>query len=188
MAGRVRVYVPTTVAGLRAAMAAGAVTPVGGLAFAVTPSLRAEYSGADDEEYEYLAMHDAAVASLRLIAGDATSAGVVTRPDDGTGSPTAAPPALRVVVAADVDAAEQRPDLDRAVVSLLVPVPWSAVAAVHLDSADAAPAVRAAAAVVDRADLGDPDAEFVLGAVEDIELCWFHPSEVSFLISELGDS
>ncbi len=182
-----RVYVPTTVAGLRAAIAAGAVTAVGGVAFAVTPSLRAEYEGADDEEFEYLAMHDAAVASLRLIAADGAGSGPAGGDTGALGtSEFGAPGALRVVIAADVDSAEQRPDLDRAAVVLKTAMPWSAVAAVHLDSADAGPAVRAAAAVVDAADLGDPDAEFVLGTAEDIELCWFHPSEVSFLIAELG--
>jgi hypothetical protein len=182
-----RVYVPTTVAGLRAAIAAGAVTAVGGVAFAVTPSLRAEYEGADDEEFEYLAMHDAAVASLRLIAADGAGSGPAGGDTGALGtSEFGAPAALRVVIAADVDSAEQRPDLDRAAVVLKNAVPWSAVAAVHLDSADAGPAVRAAAAVVDAADLGDPDAEFVLGTAEDIDLCWFHPSEVSFLIAELG--
>jgi hypothetical protein len=179
----------------------------GAVAFAVTPSLRAEYEGADEEELEYLAMHDAGVASLRLIASEESGLG-----GPGVGGPASEEPgaeesgaerpgvgesgaegprvggraALRVVVAADVEDAAQRPNLDRAAVRVTGPVPWSAVAAVHVDSADAVPAVAAAVAVVDAADLGDPDAEFTLGAVEDIDLCWYHPAEVGFMISELG--
>lgn len=184
-----RIYLPSTVAGLRAWLAAGELTPIGGIAFGVTPSLRAEYEGADQEEYEYLAMRDAAVASLRLIAAERVGIASV-EPADAV--PPADPwsgsmfPALRVVVAADVQSAGERPDLDRAAVQVPGAVPWSAVAAVHVDSAEAVPVVLAAAAVVDAADLGDPDAEFILGEAEDVELCWYHPSEVSFLISELG--
>jgi hypothetical protein len=174
-----RVYVPSTVTGLRAAVASQEIRAIGAIAFGVTASLRAEYEGSDEEELEYLAMHDAGVASLRLIADQGPGTGA-----EASGS--AGRSALRVVVAADVEDAAQRPDLDRAAVQVSGPVPWSAVAAVHVDSADAMSAVAAAAAVVDAADLGDPDAGFVLGAVEDIDLCWYHPSEVSFLIAELG--
>jgi hypothetical protein len=38
---------------------------------------------------------------------------------------------------------------------------------------------------VDSADLGDPDAEFVLGEVEDFELAWYDPSELPFLLELL---
>ena len=53
-------------------------------------------AAADDEELEYLAMRDAARASLRLLIGD---------PE----------PARRVVLAADVPAVRERDDLDRAI-------------------------------------------------------------------------
>jgi hypothetical protein len=165
----VRIYLPSTVGRLRVALGAGEIRAVNGLAFAVTPSLRAEYEAADVEELEYLAMQDAGVASLRLIAGG---------PSDE--------PSLRVVIAGDVDTAVQRPDLDRAAVEIPGPVAWSAVAAVHVDSADVMGAVRDAAAAVDAADLGDLEAQFALGTVEDIELCWYHPSEVAFMVAELG--
>jgi len=45
--------------------------------------------------------------------------------------------------------------------------------------------IRAAAAVVDQADLGDDDAEFVLGSVEDFDLAWYAPGEVVYLVEEL---
>jgi hypothetical protein len=167
----VRVYLPSTVSGVRQALAAGAVSVPSAVGFAVTGSLRAEYPGWSDEELEYLAMLDASRASLRLLAAAGTDE-----------------PSLRVVVAADVDDAQAapRPDRDRAVVAVAPPsVPWPRVASVHLDGADAADAVRAAAAVIDAADLGDDDAEFVHGSAEDFDLAWYAPGEIRYLLEEL---
>lgn len=167
-----RIYLPSTVTGVRAALADGAVPVRSGVAFAVTGALRREYPDWSDEELEYLAMLDASRASLRLLA----AAG-------------AQEPAMRVVVAADVDdaCATPRPDRDRAVVEVDQPaVPWKRVASVHLDDAGAADAVRAAAAVIDAADLGDADAEFALGSAEDFDLAWYVPGEIRYLMEELG--
>jgi len=166
-----RIYLPSTVSGVRTALADGAVAVRSGVAFAVTGELRREYPDWSDEELEYLAMLDASRASLRLLA----AAG-------------AAEPALRVVIAADVDDARAtpRPDRDRAVVEVAAPsVPWKRVAAVHLDDAGASDAVRAAAAVIDAADLGDADAEFTLGSAEDFDLAWYAPGEIRYLLEEL---
>ena len=55
----------------------------------------------------------------------------------------------------------------------------------HVDTEEAEYAVRQAAAAVDAADLGDLDAEFLVGEAEDHELAWYAPSEVAFLV-ELG--
>lgn len=167
-----RIYLPSTVSGVRDALAAGAVPVRAGLAFAVTGPLAAEYPGWSEEELEYLAMLDASRASLRLLAAA------------GPGEPQ-----LRVVVAADIDDAQAtpRPERDRAVVAVAQPsVPWKRVASVHLDGADAADAVRAAAAVIDAADLGDGDAEFALGSAEDFDLAWYAPGEIRYLLEELG--
>lgn len=166
-----RIYLPSTVSGLRAATSAGQLPVRSGVAFAVTGSLRSEYPGWSEEELEYLAMQDASRASLRLLG--------VAGPDE---------PQLRVVVAADVDdaLATARPEADRAVVAVTGgPVPWRRVASVHLDGADAAPAVRAAALVIDAADLGDDDAEFTLGSAEDFDLAWYAPGEIRYLLDEL---
>ena len=65
------------------------------------------------------------------------------------------------------------------------PVPLSAIAAVHVDLAEAEDAVRAAAAVVDAADLGDPDAEFTLGDAEDHQMAWYAAQEIPFLLELL---
>ena len=167
-----RIYLPSTVSGVRDALATGAVPVRSGVGFAVTGSLRTEYPGWSDEELEYLAMLDASRASLRLLAAAADE------------------PWLRVVVAADIDdaLAAPRPDRDRAVVAVTqATVPWKRVASVHLDGADATDAVRAAAAVIDAADLGDADAEFALGSAEDFDLAWYAPGEIRYLLGEPGE-
>jgi hypothetical protein len=166
-----RIYVPATLAMLRRLVADGKIDPLGGTAFALTPALREAYVSDDDEELEYVAMRDAARASLRLLA--------IELAGDQPGPPR------RVVVAVDTDLAEARPDLDDAAVRVVGSVPASAVAAVHIDDPDAEYAVRQAAEVIDHADLGDPDAEFTLGGAEDHELGWYDPSELPFLLELL---
>src|ERR1700712_448896 len=93
----VRIYLPSTMSGLRRSLEAGAVAVRSGVGFAVTGPLRGEYPDWSEEDLEYLAMQDASRASLRLIGGS----------DDGE-------PALRVVIAADVDDANvtPRPEAD----------------------------------------------------------------------------
>ncbi len=167
-----RVYIPATVTMLRALTAKGEMAAVGDTAFALTPALRESYATGTAEELEYAAMTEAARASLRLLAGELA--------DDPEGTLP-----RRAVVSADVEGVTLRPDLDFAVVRLAAPVPWALVAAVHLDTEDAEPAVRAAAAVIDAADLGDPDAEFTLGDAEDHELAWYATDELPFLLDLL---
>jgi hypothetical protein len=163
-----RVYVPATLSMLRTLVKSGELTAVSGTAFALTPALRESYATGDAEELEYAAMADATRASLRLLAAELD------------GDPDIAP--RRAVVAADVDDATFRPDLDAAVVRLAGPVSLRDVAAVHVDTEQAENAVRAAAAVMDAADLGDPDAEFTLGDAEDHELAWYAAQELPFLL------
>lgn len=163
-----RVYVPATVRMLRQLVDNKQLQPLSGTAFALTPALRESYASGDTEELEYAAMREAARASLRLIAGE-------------LGEDEKAE-VRRVVVSADVDDVTLRSDLDAAVVRLSGPVQWSELAAVHVDSAEAEDAVRAAADVIDAADLGDPDADFTLGEAEDHELAWYAPQEVPFLL------
>lgn len=168
-----RVYVPATWPMLRRLVHKGELEALGGTAFALTPALREHFADGDDEELEYAAMSEAARASLRLLA---VELGVA---EQGT-------PARRVVVAADVDGATPRPDLDIAAVRLAGPVPLEAVAAVHVDDEDAEYAVRQAASAVDAADVGDMDAEFLVGEAEDHELLWYAPSELRYLVDVGG--
>ena len=65
-----RIYVPATVAGLRRLLDTEALQPLSGTAFALTPRLRESYASGDDEELEYVAMSEAARASLRLLAAE----------------------------------------------------------------------------------------------------------------------
>ncbi|QWF82257.1 DUF6912 family protein [Amycolatopsis sp. CA-230715] len=163
-----RVYLPATIDMLKKATADGRFTPVSGTGFALTPALRESYTSGSTEELEYVALTDAARASLRLLGAE----------DEG-----ALP--RRVVVSVDVDEATPRPDLDPAVVRLPGAVELDAIAAVHVDTEEAEDAVRAAAAVIDAADLGDEDAEFALGDAEDHELAWYAPQELPFLLELL---
>jgi hypothetical protein len=154
---------------LRTLVKTGVLDPIGGTAFALTPALREAYTSGDDEELEYAAMSQAARASLRLLSVEF-----------GLGED--ATPARRVVVSADLDDVTLRPDLDDGAVRISGAVPFESIAAVHIDTEEAAYAVREAAGAVDAADLGDLDAEFLVGEAEDHELAWYDPSEVAFLV------
>jgi hypothetical protein len=167
-----RVYVPATLAMLQRLVAEGEIDAVSGTAFAVTATLREAYTAGDDDELAEVAMAEAARASLRLLAAE-----------DADGTETLGP--RRVVVAADVDDATPRPDLDDAVVRLDAAVPMSAVASVHVDLGEASSDVERAVAVIDAADLGDEEAEFVLGDAEDHELAWYAAQELPFLLELL---
>jgi len=165
-----RIYLPATMSVVRQALSAGSVPVRSGIGFAVTGPLRLEYPDWSEEDLEYLAMQDAARASLRLLAGEAQN------------------DPLRVVIAADVEdtLVVAQPERDRAVVAVAGGVHWSTVAAVHVDGADAIPAVREAVSAIDAADLGDDDADFLVTSAEDFDLAWYAPGEIGYLIEELG--
>ena len=131
-----RVYIPATLAMLSLLIADGDFQPRSGTAFAVTPALRESYAEGDDEELAEVAIAEAAMASIRLLA---------TESDDDL-------PLRRAVVIADADA-ESRPDLDTAVVRLKGRIGLDQVVAVYVDNAAAEPAVAAAIEVIDAADL-----------------------------------
>lgn len=162
-----RVYLPATIGMLRKLVSDGKLQPLGGTGFALTPALRESYVSGSTEELEYAALLDAARASLRLLA------------DDEKELPR------RVVISVDVESVTARSDLDAPVVKLPGPILMDDVAAVHVDAEEAEAAVRAAADVIDAADLGDPDAEFTLGDAEDHELAWYAPQELPFLLELL---
>lgn len=157
-----RVYVPTTTAGLRLFAAENTLGRAPVTAFAVTPALREWYVDDDVEALEYAAMSEAARASLRLIDADP----VASR--------------RRVVVAADVpdDSVTVRDDLDRGVVQLAQPLALTDVASVHADDADAEDAVAAAAQAITGADLGDEAAQETVDDAEGFELSWYATQEI----------
>ncbi|MTE12742.1 DUF6912 family protein [Nocardia aurantiaca] len=155
-------------------------------AFAVTPALREAYASGDDEELAEVAMAEAARASLRLLAEEQAAADL--RDDDAgdeSGAAPAGPVFRRAVIAADVDGATLRPDLDDAVVRLSGPIPYDRIASIHVDLAEAEPEVAKAVEVIDAADMGDADAEFVLGDAEDHQLAWYAAQELPFLLDLL---
>ncbi|HSV66081.1 MAG TPA: hypothetical protein VLJ59_09290 [Mycobacteriales bacterium] len=164
-----RVYLPGTVETLRALLETGEVGPAPLRAYAVTPALREWYLDDDVEELEYVALIEAARASLRLLDLDPKAA------------------RRRVVIAADAPDAAVARELaaDRAAVRLLEAVPMRLVASVHVDAAAAEDAVRAAANAVLEADLGSADAQFVVDEAEGHELAWYASQEVGPLLELL---
>jgi hypothetical protein len=165
----VRVYVPATLAMLQQLVADQILHARSGTAFAVTPALREAYAQGDDDELADVALREAALASLRLLAGEGASD----------------MPPRRAVVEAEVGDVTLRADLDDAVVRLSGPIAFGDVIAAYVDNADAQPAVVAAVEVVDDADLGDEDAEFVVGDAQDHDLAWYAPQELPFLLELL---
>ncbi|GAA5087626.1 DUF6912 family protein [Nocardia iowensis] len=181
-----RVYIPATVPMLRELVANRELRPVGGTAFAVTPALREAYASGDEEELAEVAMGEAARASLRLLAAERDESDESAEPtDDAEPVATGGPVYRRAVIAADVTGAKLRPDLDDAVVRLAGPVTYNQIGCVHVDLAEAEPEVAKAVDVVDAADLGDTDAEFVLGDAEDHQLAWYAAQELPFLLELL---
>ena len=72
-----RVYVPATLAMLQQLVADGSLRPVSGTAFAVTPTLREAYAEGDEDELAEVALREAALGSLRLLADDSSAVTIV---------------------------------------------------------------------------------------------------------------
>jgi len=199
----VRVYIPATLAMLQRLVADQSMHALSGTAFAVTPTLRESYAEGDDDELAEVALREAALASLRLLAaegagGERSDGGSNPggeRSDggsnpggersDGGSNPGGELPRRRAVLVADVDGATARPDLDDAVVRLAGPIGIGDVVAAYLDNAAAEPAVAAAIEVVDAADLGDEDSELTVGDAQDHDLAWYASQELPFLLELL---
>ena len=162
-----RVYLPTTTAGLAAAVRTGSFPASAG--HAVTPAIREWYAAGDTEELEYAALTEAAEASLRLIAAE--PAGV----------------RRRVVLATDLPERLVSPGGPfRSSVSVAGPLAMEAVASVHMDEPEAEETVAAAASALPAADAGDEDARFLLDEAEARELLWYDASELPHLIPPPG--
>jgi hypothetical protein len=175
-----RVYIPATLAMLQLLVADGSMFPVSGTAFAVTPTLREAYAEGDDDELAEVALGEAALASLRLLSFDEDDAAEVIEAES-----EAPLPVRRVVLVADVENATIRPDLDDAVVRLGGPVALTDLAAAFVDLAAAEPAVQAAIKLIDAADLGDEDAELIVGDAQDHPMAWYATQELPFLLEFL---
>jgi len=163
-----RIYLPSTtteLATLRDAESLSGPNP----ATAVTAELREWYSDPERDELEYAALLEAARLSLRLVDADPSAA------------------RRRVVIAAEVpdEAVEPDPRGGRASVRLLRTLTLADVVALHVDGADAEPAVSAATAVVIEADLGSDDAQFLVDEADAHELGWYATQELGPLLELL---
>jgi hypothetical protein len=167
-----KIYIPVTLAMLQQLVTDGSLWPVNGTAFAVTPRLREAYANGDDDELGEVALCEAALASLRLLAAALERPGATLAP-------------RRAVLIADVGEVTPRPDLDDAVVRIGAPVAIEDVVAAFVDNAAAEGDVSAAIAVIDEADLGDEDAELTIGDAQDHDLAWYATQELPFLLELL---
>lgn len=162
-----RVYLPCTLADLASALVAGEVGPAPVLGFAVTPALREWYASGDLEELEYVAMMEAARASLRLLHEQTTVA------------------RRRIVLAAELPESDVlvKNGMDKpGRVEVMLPVQLADVVSGHVDDELATADIDAAAAAVPAADAGDSDAKFVVDGAEGHELLWYATQELIYLI------
>ncbi len=162
-----RVFLPTTLAELGSVLVAGQVAPAPVTGYAVTPALREWYATGDLEELEYVAMVQAARASLRMLHADTKA------------------PRRRVVLAAELpdDVVMVRNGFGRpGEVAVTLPVQLADVVSGHVDDEAAAPDIDAAAAALPAADGGDADAKFVVDGAEGHELLWYATQELIYLI------
>lgn len=161
-----RVYLPTTMTGLRRLLDTGSLGDPPLPAFAVTGALREWYAEGDDEELEYVALSLAAKASLRLLDAD---------PD--------APPRRAVVVADVPDGGVMpAPAVDRGAVHVGDRIALRSVRSFHVDDASAEADVRAAVDAIVEVDLGSEDALFVMEQAEGHELQWYASQELGPLL------
>jgi hypothetical protein len=158
-----RVYIPSTLPALTVALKTEEIGPAPVPGFAVTPALREGYASGDLDELEYVALLEAARASLRRIAEDPGA------------------PARRVVLVAEVSDDDIGRSSDQpAAVQVLSAIPFTDVAAGHIDGLYAIDDVRAAVAAVAAADEGDEDARFTVDGAEGHELMWYATQELEF--------
>ncbi|YCK42179.1 DUF6912 family protein [Actinomadura sp. ATCC 39365] len=137
----------------------------------MTPALTEWYASGDTEELEYVALTEAARASLRMLAADRA---------DGVAAAH-----RRVVVAAEVPDGSVSAGVDleeRARVRLAAAVPMAKVAAVHVDDHDAVGDIEAAVEALPAADDGDDDARFTVDGAEAHELMWYATQEIPDLL------
>ncbi|MFB4282729.1 MULTISPECIES: DUF6912 family protein [unclassified Nonomuraea] len=166
-----RVYLPCTLPALASAVEAGELGPAPLTGYAVTPALTEWYASGDTEELEYVALTEAARASLRMLAADRA---------DGVEAPP-----RRVVIAAEVPDRSVAAGVDleeRARVRLAEPIPVAKVASVHIDDEFAVPDVEAAIAALPASDQGDDDARFTVDGAEAHELMWYATQEIPDLL------
>ncbi len=158
-----RVFLPTTRAGLAALQASGRLPgPLAG--HAVTARLVAAWPDEEDEGRDYAALMAAAFDSLVLLAGTGET--------------------RRIVLAVEVPLDQVRGAGTDEVTAVVVagPLALDQLASVHLDHVDAEPAVDEALRQLPAATGGDAGALAVV-ALEDHELLWYARQEIPDLLA-----
>jgi hypothetical protein len=158
-----RVYVPTSWSGLRGIVTADGLGPAPFFAHAVTAAVREAFPDGGEEEWEYAATSAAARTSLGIIGDE--------------------DPPRRVVLAVDAETVLPTEDADPTVVEVGEVVPFRMVAAVLVDTDEAADDVAAAREAWPAAEAGDPEAEAVVDRCLDRDLAWFAVQEVGDLLT-----
>ena len=128
----------------------------------MTPTLRESYAEGDDEELAEVAIGEAALASMRLLAAEPGDSGLPLRR------------AVLVADALNVDVTP-RPDLDDAVVRINGRVALNRVVAAYVDNAAAETGGRRSDRGGGRGGLGDEDAELTVGDAQDHDLAGTRP-------------
>jgi hypothetical protein len=161
-----RVYLPSTFAGLRDLRAAGEIGPAPLHGHAVTAALRESYAVGDTEELEHVAQLAASSDSLSLLHDDLDV------------------PRRRVVIAAEVpdESISRADDGDESSVTILAAVALSAVDAILVDDPAAGDIIERAADAWSAAQTGDDDALFELDEAGAYDLMWFARQELDQLL------
>ena len=157
----VRVYVASTLAGLRSVVQSDGVGPSPFLAHAVTDAVRAELADGDDEEREYAASTAAAQSAVELMLEDDVP--------------------RRVVIAVDVASVRRVGSDDPTLVEVDEVVPMRRVAAVLADDEAAESDVAAAREAL---AASAPDRERLLERCLDHDLAWWAAQEISQLLDQ----
>ena len=163
-----RIFIPATGNLLSAWVAAGALTGLT-TGHAATPALRRDYGdGTDEEELEYVALVEASLSSLELLAENGATE------------------TKRVVLALDLDMAVAPKGEQRylSTVRIAETIPLDRVVSVHVDDDDAVDAVRVAAAALAG---GSPEADALVDEVAEFEMMWFDATELRDVASALAD-
>ncbi len=168
-----RIYVASTLDGLRSLLRDGVLRQAPFAAFAVTSELRAHYPDADDEELEYAATSLAADESLRAL--------VARQPRPGD--------ERRLVIACDVSAASvaEEPEDGAAGVVVSVAPTMAQVASVLCDDPDAVSDISTALLVLQTARSEDDNVLRVLESLDDHELLWYATQETAELVGDRRD-
>ncbi|HZG94880.1 MAG TPA: hypothetical protein VEZ46_09215 [Mycobacteriales bacterium] len=163
-----RVYIPSTMEGLRVLQGDQRLSPAPLHGHAVTPALRESYAVGDTEELEYVAQLAAASDSLCLLSEDADQ------------------PRRRVVLAAELPEDEIRPaeDGDESSVTILIEIPITHIQSMLVDDPAISDVIARAADAWPAAQTGDDDALFELDEATAHDLMWFAIQEISGLLED----